>query len=438
MLFVGHRSFDGLSFAANAPIRSIFCCDGGETITQAQEEFGITIHSLEAHTGIREAWTSAHIDRLVATLPPESDKIVAYSSSRQLETMAAQRTISGLFANRDRLKRFFDNKLVSKNIFKRLGLQTPKAKAFHFSEIALAHAIETLGTPLVVRKLFSSTGAGTFLISDITHAYEQLLFLGIQPGETLVVEQFAEGIPININACIVGDEIYVYAPSIQLIGIAECTELPFGFCGNDYIQAQTLPSSVLQESVRQTRLVGAQLNRAGYKGIFGIDLIVTSQGTVMPCEINPRFQNSTSLLNWAYKAPPCSPASLHLAAFGQHSAKLDTQLPPPAFSQIILHADSDAVVKGSLAEGRYRIDAHGIPRLVEKTLNPLLLQSGEFLLCGSPPIQNTLVKAGASLFKIVTQTAVTATGFALNPSPVSSAIAALKARLQLEPPQAIT
>lgn len=437
-IFIGQRAFDAVSFANNAPVHWALCCDNSASTALAREHFDMELFSLEAKTRTRERWSSLHIDNLMDAMwkqvPHAANEapVVSYSPSRLLETLVPQKRIS---ANSNRQKNFFDNKTISRKIFKRLGLTNPRLQAITFTQETIEEALGAINYPSIARKVFSSTGSGTFSVTGKDTAYNHLVQSGFVKGETLLLEERIEGVPLNINAAVLSDAVYVYKPSIQLIGTPECTSLPFGFCGNDYLSAQQLPPEIISECRSQTMRIGAFLQRVGYLGLFGVDFIITPQGSVIPCEINPRFQNSTALINWSHKGSIASPASLHLAAFGQlqiDSGKLPVTSAETQYAQVIVHAQIDEahIVTGSLKEGRYSLrDA----TLVEETLDLLRLQPGEFFLCGSPPVVGTTIKPEAALFRIIAQEKITKDGFSLIHESIRNAISALKNQLHLVP-----
>jgi len=101
-----------------------------------------------------------------------------------------------------------------------------------------------------------------------------------------------QAIPINIAATVWHDGVTMRHPSVQLIGIAECTTRPFGYCGNDFGLAAELDRSTLDSIEASVLALGRWLRRYDYLGTFGVDFLV-HQGKALFTEINPRFQGST-------------------------------------------------------------------------------------------------------------------------------------------------
>ncbi len=438
--YIGHWLNDAMSFAANIPVTTMLCCDGTQSVAQAKAH-GIDLYSLESHLPLRACWTSADINKLVEQFAPglkaqlQHHAMMSYSSSAMLEEITKNNKQARHF-NSNKLKQFFDNKIISKKIFKRLHLTTPHSQIIHFSAHTLSNALHNIQLPIVVRRIFSSIGAGTFIITHADTAYEQLLAQGLTPNEPLILEDYVKGIPINMNAVIMADSIHVYEPSIQLLGIPELTSLPFGFCGNDYISAQKLSLPMLESCTQHTQRIGDYLSRAGYKGVYGIDLIITENGVVMPCEINPRFQSSTSLLNWTYKNTAHSPAALHMAAFGyENIAHIQPSKSLTHFSQLIFHTlphETEGIITHNLMHGRYRLSNDGELSFMEATWDPTSLQSDEILISSLPTTKSRIAKE-AVLMKVIVPYAITEDGFSLNDRTLNTLLGKLKSHLRIEP-----
>lgn len=102
-------------------------------------------------------------------------------------------------------------------------------------------------------------------------------------------------IPLNASACVFRDgAITVHPPSLQLIGIEQCTRRRFGYCGNDFGAVRELDSQLLCDLATLIERTGRWLHSEGYVGAFGVDALVY-QGQVLLTEINPRFQGSSAL-----------------------------------------------------------------------------------------------------------------------------------------------
>jgi hypothetical protein len=173
-----------------------------------------------------------------------------------------------------------------------LGIQVIPWKYFADDDFALIYEAAESG-PLVLRANRSDGGAGLNLVRDpsqIKRDWPQHLdgFLAAAP--------FLEpSIPLNVNACVFpGGEISLHPPSLQLIGIPDCTTRVFGYCGNDFASTADLDKKILDALEEITVKVGRWLSSQGYLGAFGVDALF-HDGLVYLVEVNPRFQGSSSL-----------------------------------------------------------------------------------------------------------------------------------------------
>ncbi len=147
--------------------------------------------------------------------------------------------------------------------------------------------------PCVVRMATGSGGASITLARDLgeIHAFCNRADEGI-----VSVSTYMDGaLPLSINAVVFEDgSVTLSAPSLQLLGLSDCTTRPFGFCGSDFAFARGLDVAVLDELERAVARMGAWLARAGYRGCFGADVLLWD-GDLYFTEINPRFTASSAL-----------------------------------------------------------------------------------------------------------------------------------------------
>ena len=100
-------------------------------------------------------------------------------------------------------------------------------------------------------------------------------------------------VSVNIHLAIYERDTICFAPSLQLI---DTSEYRLEYCGSDYSAFNLLSDLTKQRIFEESKAVGKRLSAFGYRGICGIDFIV-SNDLVYFCEINPRFQASSALLN---------------------------------------------------------------------------------------------------------------------------------------------
>ena len=155
-------------------------------------------------------------------------------------------------------------------------------------------------------KLFNSTGrfviqakeslggGGTFLLSK---SNEEKVLKNILPNEEYSISEYVENnIPINIHFLISNTNILLLPASIQVI---DSSNDMLEYIGCDYAAYNDYIWNLHEEVVRQSMILLKELQKHGYRGVGGIDYICTKD-KVYFMEINARYQNSTSVLNYAF------------------------------------------------------------------------------------------------------------------------------------------
>ncbi|MEK7644333.1 MAG: NUDIX domain-containing protein, partial [Patescibacteria group bacterium] len=97
-----------------------------------------------------------------------------------------------------------------------------------------------------------------------------------------------------------GEKILIGNISYQITGLKPFTNRPFATIGNDWALArQLLSAEQKKEYAKIARAVGGKLAIAGWKGEFGIDVMLDNRsGRLYLIEINARQPASTSCESW--------------------------------------------------------------------------------------------------------------------------------------------
>jgi hypothetical protein len=100
---------------------------------------------------------------------------------------------------------------------------------------------------------------------------------------------------VNLSGCVFTDgTVRLHPASVQLIGLANCTDRPLGYCGNDFGAIAQLGPDAMRRLDELGRRVGRWLREERYLGVFGIDALVRD-GQVHFVEVNARFQGSSAM-----------------------------------------------------------------------------------------------------------------------------------------------
>src|SRR3989338_3268627 len=151
----------------------------------------------------------------------------------------------------------------------------------------------------VVQNSDSSGGRGTFFINSesqwkkIRHKLEN----------EIIAMKYIEADPVSISCCIIGSEVLYTKPQMQLIGLKQCTNMKFRFCGHDW--AMPISNTAKKLAYDYAEKIGEHLKIQGYKGIFGLDML-RYKNTIYLSECNPRMVGTfpvLSMLQHFYKEP---------------------------------------------------------------------------------------------------------------------------------------
>ena len=165
----------------------------------------------------------------------------------------------------------------------------------------------------VIQEAFSSGGEGTIHVrTDDTLNF-------IEPNKRYLVSPYLNNaISINAHIVISASSICFFQPSIQIVKEIKKRILYFGA---DYICYTSLETKIRDKIREYSLLIGQKLQSEGYRGVLGIDFIL-SDDELYFVEVNPRFQASSQLLNRAMMDTcQTSLQKLHILAFTQPCLK---------------------------------------------------------------------------------------------------------------------
>lgn len=141
--------------------------------------------------------------------------------------------------------------------------------------------------PFIIQWAHGHTGGGTILIkSDAELKKLQARF----PERAARVTKYIAGPSFTINAISASDKILTGNISYQITGLAPFTDHAFATIGNDWGVVKKMLSRIDIETIEtMARNIGKKLNIAGWRGLFGIDVIREERtGRIYLIEINAR------------------------------------------------------------------------------------------------------------------------------------------------------
>ena len=143
---------------------------------------------------------------------------------------------------------------------------------------------------LVLQLADSSGGFGTILVDKNTD------FEPNKNSSYMVTKYCENNIPINVSVLISDKTVTILPLSIQLI---ERFNDRLMYKGSDFISYRDLVSNEITNKAKEhASKIASFMQKKGYRGFLGMDMIVY-EDEVYLMEINPRFQNSSSIINKA-------------------------------------------------------------------------------------------------------------------------------------------
>ena len=144
----------------------------------------------------------------------------------------------------------------------------------------------------VIQSNYGGGGIGTYLFN--ARNFDELKRKLNPLGRYIVSQYMDNSISVNTHIFISEKQTVLSPGSIQII---ETVDNQLCYRGADFIAFKSISVSV-REKVRDESIKIANLLRnVGYRGVAGIDFIISADDNVYCSEINPRFQASSALLD---------------------------------------------------------------------------------------------------------------------------------------------
>lgn len=196
----------------------------------------------------------------------------------------------------------YENKRYFRDEFADL-IRMPEYEIKYMNELDKAAAYRDLREQFgsfVLQDEESSGSKGTYVIHNHDDYVDAIRALKkFSRGRTIVASKFVKGEVSSIQVCITKYGVFSGGIQRQLVdskhlcnpSIEGATRWCGGEVGTDY------PDIVQHQSQEIATVVGSELASHGYKGIFGVDLIVTPENEVYAIEINARLTGYSHIIS---------------------------------------------------------------------------------------------------------------------------------------------
>lgn len=187
-----------------------------------------------------------------------------------------------------KLNRILENKIEFVRITNKLNLPNAGSRVIRLKKEKDFNFYFKHGEKLVVQLPRGFSGNSTFLVEnkrDLERIFEKY------KDREVKMSNYLKGETYTVNICISKFGTAISQPIFQITGLTSFNKNKLGTSGNDYAYAANLSRSVKKEIFSQSQKIANYIKKIGYKGIFGLDFIVSGENAHL-IEINPRLVGS--------------------------------------------------------------------------------------------------------------------------------------------------
>jgi hypothetical protein len=222
----------------------------------------------------------------------------------------------------------------------------------------------------VIQDVESSGSKGTFIIRSKADYDAAVAHLKKESfSGSVVISEFINGQPYSVQVCVTKYGIFAGGLQRQLVDSdylcnTKLTGAP-RWCGGEL--GGKIPEIIKHRTQEIATVVGSELGSHGYRGIFGIDLLITPTNDVYAIEVNARLTGYTHVLSDMQYAKNKIPFSLlHILELGNYKYEVEDLDALPTmnsvsdlYSYLILHNKNDGPIhlKKEIRNGMYYHDS---------------------------------------------------------------------------------
>jgi hypothetical protein len=359
--------------------------------------------------------------------------LFVYKSSQNIENQAGKLGFK-ILTNRAGIRDRLENKDRFTKILKQLNLNTIPDKKYKLSDFSWTKIVEFQKQfgPKVVLRLPEVTRGGGVGISFVKTRTDFLRFLKRKKQlaqtydlKNVVIAKFIYGPSPSITGCATKYGTLAGVLQTQILDIPEVIDVKTGsgmFCGHDW-SFKTYSFKIQAQAENIVKKFGAYIYKKGYKGIFGLDLLIDEQSNrVYACECNPRYTGAFpvfTMLQLKNKETPLDVFHLleHMGADYQlNLPEVQTGLrKPKQGSHLLITNKANHLVEnqGFLAAGVYTIKANKLQFLRPGFDLRELKYKNEFIWTDGCPFRKTIIKPHLRIGKLLFNRAILKDHFSL-------------------------
>lgn len=329
-----------------------------------------------------------------------------------------------IIANSGRLNKMFENKVNFRKQLVQAGLEpipgeTMKFAEFQKPEYDYDFFINKYGPKFVFQlpDFRLGGGKGTLFIDSKRkfNEFKNKTVDGIYKKkelQTINITKFIEGKSCSIAACATKYGTLVSSLQQQIMDIPQVISAKKGnglFVG--HVFGLDFSSNINKQAKEIGEKFGNYMFSKGYKGIFGIDMIVNlKENKVYPVECNARYTGAFPMLSMLHMKNKIIPLDFfHFLEFLRIPYKIDVQILNEMYqkkiqgSHIVLSniRDYSIEVKKELEVGTYRYSKNKINYLSDNIFYDYLKTPDDFVLVDGVPKKGQIIKKYSRIARIV-------------------------------------
>lgn len=188
---------------------------------------------------------------------------------------------------------FINNKLSVKEWFIQNKIPVISFATFMGKELLYSKLCSHFdgSSAFVIQSAHGGGGIGTFYAD--AYNFSEILNM-VEPMQRYIVAPYISGISVNTHIFVAEKQTVLSPASIQIV---ELRQQQLCYRGGDFCAFQKMPVCVKENIKHLSLKIADMLRKKGYRGIAGIDFIIDKEEQIYCCEINPRFQASTLILD---------------------------------------------------------------------------------------------------------------------------------------------
>ncbi len=355
--------------------------------------------------------------------------VFIYKSSKRIEEIVDRLGLK-LLSNRSEVRDSFEDKWKFRQLALIAGLPIPAGAQLLIDEFTpewYATARKAYGSQLVIQITDYSKGGGigTFFISSLEDVREFHAFVSRRRKagrdlQRMNITTRIDGESASISACATRHGILVSRVQRQIVDVHDVVGYHGRsgvFCGHDW--GNRYGDAIQKEASKIAQDVGKLMFSKGYRGIFGVDLVVNQHtGDIHLIEVNSRYTAAYpvyTMMQLAHDEIPLD--AWHLLEFSDIEYEMDfdeiQQLyeRPKVGAQLILHNLERAWVNvgGSVKAGVYSFRSNAKGQKLKSDLEWVregyrfqdLKSESEFVLTDGVPKRGSKLKPGARLGRLL-------------------------------------